>query len=159
MSKQIELVIFDLGRVLIQLCDGWRHACELAGLERPRNLDAMGETKLMDFVLASEVGDLDLHGFASGVSPILGLSVEDVKALSSAYLLGRYPGALELLDELRGLGVQTACLSNTNENHWRLIVDPSDPNHLPLDKFTHAFASHLVRMRKPECGFMSMLSR
>ncbi len=30
--RQIELVVFDLGRVMIRLCDGWAHACERAGV-------------------------------------------------------------------------------------------------------------------------------
>ncbi len=90
----VELIIFDLGRVLIRLCDGWQHACELAGLDRPGEIDPANEAKLMEIVLASEVGEIDLHGFATGASPLLGIPVEHVKALSSAYLLGKYPRTL-----------------------------------------------------------------
>lgn len=147
----IELVVFDLGRVLIRICDGWAHACAVAGVAPPAaELSPRRQAALHDAVCASEVGDLDLAGFAAAAAPQLGIPADAVVALSDAYLLGPYPGASELLDDLRAAGVRTACLSNTNANHWRLMTDPSSPNVMPLDKLDFRFASHLVRMRKPE---------
>ena len=149
MRREIELVIFDLGRVLVRICDGWQHACEVAGIARPGDIDAEREAKLHDIVCAMEVGEIGLEEFASRCAPLLGIPTEHVIALSNAYPRGAYPGALELLQELNAAGYQTACLSNTNINHWR-IMDEQVADYLPLRNLGHKFASHLVRMRKPE---------
>ena len=34
----IELVCFDMGRVLIRLCNNWREACGVAGITIPRTI-------------------------------------------------------------------------------------------------------------------------
>ena len=151
-KSQIRLVVFDLGRVLIRICDDWKHACAIAGVAvPPGELAAPSQAALNALVCAVEVGDLDLAAFASAVAPNLGLSSGDVVRLHNAYLRGPYPGAFELLGDLRRSGVATACLSNTNANHWRLMTDPSSPNYMAFDDtFTHVFASHLVRLRKPD---------
>jgi putative hydrolase of the HAD superfamily len=147
----IDLVVFDLGRVLIRICDGWRHACEVAGVAAPAGeLSPAAQAALERAVCASEVGAMGLEAFARAVSPHLGVPSEGIVKLSNAYLRGPYPGATELLADLRRAGVRTACLSNTNANHWRLMTDPDSPSFLPMEQFDHRFASHLVRMRKPE---------
>ena len=33
-----QLVVFDLGRVLVRICDGWQHAFELAGVALPHDV-------------------------------------------------------------------------------------------------------------------------
>jgi putative hydrolase of the HAD superfamily len=70
--------------------------------------------------------------------------------LQQAYLLGAYPGAHELIDDLCRAGVRTACLSNTTHNHWRMMHDPSGPHFLPLARMTHCFASFQIGLRKPD---------
>jgi putative hydrolase of the HAD superfamily len=147
----VQLVVFDLGRVLIRICDGWAHACDVAGVAPPaRELSPAQQAALHEAVCRSEVGEIDLATFARTCAPHLGIPESAIVSLSNAYLLGPYPGTSQLLDDLRSAGVRTACLSNTNANHWRIVTDPASPNFLPLEKLTYQFASHLVRMRKPE---------
>jgi len=147
----IDLVCFDLGRVLIRICDGWQHACAVAGVPiQARELDLYAAGALHDIVVRSEIGQIDLEQFAQAASGILGLPAAQVCALSNAYLLGAYPGAVELLEDLSVGGVKTACLSNTNVNHWRIICDPSAVGYFPLDRLNWRFASHLVGARKPQ---------
>jgi putative hydrolase of the HAD superfamily len=98
---------------------------------------------------AHEVGEIDLDEFARVAAPHLGLSHDDFVRMHSAYTLGPYNGAAALLDNLRAAGVATACLSNTNANHWRVMHEPG-PGAMPMEKFDHRFASHLLRMRKPD---------
>ncbi len=149
--NDVRLVVFDLGRVLIRICDDWKHACAVAGVPAPGiELSDAATAALHEAVCAAEVGRIDLDEFARASAPHLGISPEHVVALSHAYLRGPYPGASELLDDLRAAGVATACLSNTNANHWRLMTDPAGPNFMPFDRLTHRFASHLVRARKPD---------
>jgi len=79
--------------------------------------------------------------------------------VNHAYLLGPYPGVSELIEDLHTAGVQTACLSNTNANHWRMMNDAADANHLPLDRLTHRFASHLIGCCKPDAKIFEHVER
>lgn len=147
------LVVFDLGRVLVRICDGWQHACEVAGVTGRAvtgELCPAAYAGVHAAMCAHEVGEIDLNAFARTAAPHLGISTGDFIVMHSAYTRGLYPGAVQLLDELRAAGVTTACLSNTNENHWRVMSDPAERSFMPFEKLTHRFASHLVRMRKPE---------
>lgn len=160
MAGDVELVCFDLGRVLVRICDDWRHACRVAGLEVPEGaFDAATGAKLHDLVCQVEVGGVDHDGFCRGVAPLLGLGPREVSALSDAYPLGTYSGAADLLDTLRKLNVRTACLSNTNANHWRILSDPSSHSYFPFDRLDHAFASHLLRLRKPDDAIYAEVER
>jgi putative hydrolase of the HAD superfamily len=147
----VQLVCFDLGGVLLRICDGWQHACEVAGITvARRKLDAAVRGPLTDLMARADLGQLDLHTFAAAAGPLLGVQPEHVVAVSNAYLLGAYPGVEELLLSLADRGVATACLSNTNASHWRMMNDPDHPAALPLYHLTHRFASHLIGARKPD---------
>jgi FMN phosphatase YigB (HAD superfamily) len=151
MTQSPSLVVFDLGRVLMRICDGWQHACVQAGVPVPEaEMSDPAKAALHDAVVRSEVGELDLAGFCECAAPHLGLSAEHVRRISDVYLVGPYPGATELIDALNAAGVQTACLSNTNVNHWRIMNDPSHGCFLPLGRLTHRFASQLIGLRKPD---------
>lgn len=148
-DSPIQLVCFDLGGVLIRLCDGWDHACALAGVTPDKVMTDADLRKLIDLVHREEVGGLPHGDFFTRSAPLLGLSPQDAKAMADAWLRGAFPGIDTLIDTLHDAGLQSACLSNTNANHWRAMIDPQHPNGLPLDRLTHRFASHLVRDRKP----------
>jgi putative hydrolase of the HAD superfamily len=147
------LICFDLGRVLIRICDNWQEACHRAGVALPASAPSPEQTaQLMRIVYDSETNRIDQHGFATAAAPLLGLAVEHVLALSDAYLIGPYAGVPELLDDLRAASIVTACLSNTNANHWRIMTDPTHAAGLPMDRLTYRFASHLVGARKPDAA-------
>jgi len=148
-EHDIQLVCFDLGRVLIRLCDGLEHACELAEVTPSKPITEDNRSELMKLVEHEEVGGLDSEEFFSLASPLLGLTPDDTKAMSDAWLCGQFDGIHELIDTVNTAGLTSACLSNTNDNHWRAMTDPVHPNGLPLDKLHHRFASHLVKDRKP----------
>lgn len=151
--RQVRLVVFDLGRVLIRICDGWSHACEVAAIKVPGGLNELDEATLrrVDEVVGHlDTGKIDLDTFARELAPLRNLQPSDVVRIQSIYLRGPYPGAAELIDELNDFGVGTACLSNTSDSHWRMMTNPADPNYLPLDRLTHRFASHLIGIRKPD---------
>ena len=152
MPPPIHLVVFDLGRVLVRICDGWQHACEVAGLRGALKGQFPDEAyaELHAAMCSHEVGEIDLDAFARVAAPHLNISTADFVAMHGVYTRGTYPGAAELLDDLRAAGVATACLSNTNANHWQVMSDRSGRAYVPFDKLDHLFASHLLRMRKPE---------
>jgi putative hydrolase of the HAD superfamily len=156
----VKLVCFDLGRVLVRICDGWQHACAVAGLAMPATeLPPATAAALHDLVCQLEVGAITSDTFYHDAGAAFGVPPAHVRAMSDAYVLGAYPGAAELLDDLKAAGATTACLSNTNENHWRLISDPGSSSYFPLDRLTHRFASHLVRLRKPDDAIYAHVER
>ena len=159
MPSDVRLVVFDLGRVLIRICDGWRHACDVAGVTGVREPDARAAAALHDLVCRVEVGDIEPEEFCRGAAAAMGVRPQDAAAAWEVYPRGTYPDAAALLDELEAAGVATACLSNTNAIHWALMTDPAGPCSFPFDRLTHAFASHLVRSRKPDAAIYAHVER
>jgi HAD superfamily hydrolase (TIGR01509 family) len=145
------LVVFDLGQVLIRVCEGWRDACTRVGIA-PDELDSNPslETQMAAIVNRWDSGLIDIDHWAAEIAPLRGISAADVIRIQDAYLLGPFEGVTELIDELHASGLQTACLSNTNAGHWKQMTTPGGPNFLPLDRLTYRFASHLVGCCKPD---------
>lgn len=159
-SFPIELVVFDLGRVLVRICRDWRQACECAGIQSfNRELSEADALRLKDVAHRHEIGELGARDFASQASSLIGLSPGQVLAMSDAYVFGPYDGAAELLAELADVGIATACLSNTNEHHWGLLFEPAHRAWLRMDRFNHRFASHLLRARKPDEAIYAHVER
>lgn len=149
----VQLVVFDLGRVLIRICDGWSHACEVAAVAVPGGVnesDGSTSRRVEELAALLDTGGIDLDTFAEKLAPIRGLQPADVVRIQNIYLRGPYAGTVRLIDDLNAAGVRTACLSNTSDNHWRMMTNPADVNYLPLDRLTYRFASHLVGLRKPD---------
>jgi putative hydrolase of the HAD superfamily len=147
----VKLVVFDLGRVLVRICDDWVQACSSAGIElESESLGPAEFMKLRDLVHRVEVHAINFAGFAEQAGAILGATPEQISAASSAFVVGLYEGVPRLLAELKAAGVKTACLSNTNEHHWGLLADKDHPAFFPLAELDHQFASHLIRARKPD---------
>lgn len=159
-ETSIQLVVFDLGRVLIRICTGWQQACRCAGIELPATaLNPQTLPSLREIVHAAEVGEFGAGVFAERVAPLLGLKPADVRALSEAYIFGPYPGAIELVEELWARGIPTACLSNTNEHHWSLLSQAGHRAQFPLHRLNHQFASHLLRLRKPDDAIYAQVEK
>jgi putative hydrolase of the HAD superfamily len=156
----IELVVFDLGRVLVRICNDWLHACTTAGIVlSPDTLDAATLSSLRELVHQVEVNAVSFDEFAERVGGALGANSSQIRRASEAFLIELYPGVPELLAELHAGGLATACLSNTNEHHWRMLADPAHPAFAPLGNLKRQFASHLIRARKPEEAIYAHLER
>lgn len=157
-TTEIQLVVFDLGGVLIRLAPSWRHAFERAGIAYPMAMDDDDtRAELWQLVMQEEVGALGERGFFHQAGLLLGVSASDLIRVFDAYLCGAFPGVEALLDDLADAPVQTACLSNTNHNHWKDLANSDHPNGLPLHKLDHRFASQLVGHRKPDPGIYEHL--
>jgi len=156
----IELVVFDLGRVLVRIRDDWTQAFESAGIKV--DVTALGASKLLALRSALhqvETNELNFDTFATTVAGLLGATKDQIVNASAAFSLGLYEGVEPLLDELHEAGVPTACLSNTNEHHWAFLADSSHPSFFPLARLKHHFASHLIRARKPAPAIYEHLER
>ncbi len=153
----IQLVVFDLGRVLLRIADDWEHAFANAGITpRPgltgdisagtrRQHDPQSERMFHGF----EIGKIDNDTFFNFAAKNVGLTVRESKKLLDAWLIQRFPGVEQLLDELEKQPVKTACFSNTNAHHWQSITDPAHPAYCPVDHLDFPFASHLIGHAKP----------
>ncbi len=156
-QPDIRLVVFDLGRVLLRIAEDWEHVATRAGITLPaalagdissagqRDQDPALEAAFADF----ETGRLDADAFFGTCSPLLGLSSQQAIDLFDAWLIEPMPGIVPLLDAIQQRGVPTACLSNTNPQHWVSLTNPDHPACLPLDRLTHVFPSQDVGHAKP----------
>ncbi len=149
MAEGVELVCFDLGRVLIRICDGWPHACRLAGVPVHEGVSSLSRSAVGELVVELDCGRLSSDAFAEAAAEHLGLTPAQVRQATDSYLLGPFEGVTELLADVRAAGYKTACLSNTHDSHWRMMTSPGT-NRLPLEQLDWRFASHLLGLHKPD---------
>lgn len=159
-TSEIRLVVFDLGRVLVRICDDWQQACSCAGLDVTfRPAEPADQLRLRALANQLEVGEISSTEFATQVARVMGLAPEQVSAASAAYIRGAYPGAAELVADLAASGIATACLTNTNEHHWELLSESGHPSYFPLHRLKWQFASHHLRLRKPDPAIYASVER
>jgi len=147
----IDLICFDLGRVLVDICSGWREACERAGVAFAEGLDDVVQRRdVVDLAMEHELGRIDAETFDRRLAHLLDMPAAAVAAVCSAWLKQPCEGTEIVLDRVCGR-VMTACLSNTNDRHWRMMrgLVPSEAR-LPLDRLDHHFTSHLIGAMKPD---------
>ena len=91
-------------------------------------------------------GILSHEDFCNGVSDLTtGLvSARDVARIHTAVIVGAYDGAEQLLLQLKQRGICTACLSNTNHQHWQFMHSMA-----AFNAIQHRHASHLFQLEKP----------
>lgn len=157
-STPVQLVVFDLGRVLVRICRDWQHACECANFDWSA-IEPSRRAGLAEVLRRAEIGKIGATELYEQAAAVLGCEPEQVRGISDAFIFGSYPGAADLLGELSAAGVKTACLTNTNEHHWSLLFEPGHRARLPMDRFSHHFASHLLRARKPDEAIYAQVER
>lgn len=156
----VRLVVFDLGRVLIRIADGWRGVCERLSLPEPAAWsDAALRARCASWDAEHEVGRVACDRYFADLASAVGWSEADARRAHAAWLIEPYEGVDALLDELHGSGVETACLSNTNAHHWALMTAGSGPAALPLDRLGYRFASHLIGAAKPDAAIYEHVER
>jgi putative hydrolase of the HAD superfamily len=153
--RRPDLVVFDLGGVLVRIARSWREACETAGV---RVHDAADEMPALaarrPWVLDYERGRIDRPAFLEGTRKAVAgaYTIEELRRIHDGWLIGEYPGVGEVLGGLETAGVPSAVLSNTNAAHWaEMVPPPPGPTRYPaLRRVRHLVASHLIGARKPE---------
>ena len=144
-KRKAEVVLFDLGNVVVELGAGplpahWLSAGQSFDLKQWFHSDV---------ALAFERGELSALELAEYLQRDLNLDVspELVVAEFRKWPLRIYPQLPALLIKLRQC-YQLAVLSNTNELHYPRLFNEFD-----LDKYFDkelVFASHLIRLAKPD---------
>ena len=173
-ARDISWVVFDLGGVIVRIHHSWQHAAVAAGVRGETNSthdlarahapnatsDAAPNStphsmfdptlhRADDFrTLVSEQqrGMLSHDDFCNGVSQLTSgvLSAQDVARIHTAVIVGAYDGVEQLVLQLNKRGLSTACLSNTNHQHWQLMHSMA-----AFNAIQHRHASHLFQLEKP----------
>lgn len=145
----VRIVCFDLGGVLVRICRSWEEACARAGIDvREGYRDSAHEGDRRRIVELYEVGGVRTNEYYKRISHSIGglYEPEEVRRVHLAWLIEEYSGARDVLASIRSAGrAKTACLSNTNEDHWELMESWG-----ALSLLDHAHASHLLGARKPD---------
>jgi len=143
--KEIRVLLFDVGGVLVQLSGvevmlGW--------LGPALTLEEMWRMWLHSSpVRLFETGKIGAAEFASGVISEFGLPVEPQQFLQAfvSWPTGLYPGTLEMLARIPR-SYRRAILSNSNDLHWPRVKDDMGLG----AAFDHHFVSHLTGRIKPD---------
>lgn len=157
-DTDIQLVVFDLGRVLLRIADDWDHAARLAGLPALAGLTGDLSTKAArgsHHPLAAlfddfETGHVDVVTFFANVGKLAKVRPDEVRRVTEAVLIESFPGAIALLDRLAIEPVKVACLSNTNAHHWQMFSNRNHPAYLPLEMFDFPLGSQIIGLAKPD---------
>jgi len=152
MTKSSEhLVVFDLGGVLVRIARGWPDVFERTGIAHDRGIIDNFE-KIVAINNEFEHGRIDETQLFTRIADF-GDHCEamHIEAMVDAWLIEPYAGIAGLIDRVNGAGVATACLSNTNARHWRIMME-TDARYSPLRNLRHRIASHLIEVMKPNDG-------
>lgn len=143
------LVVFDLGGVLVQIRHTWDDVLSDLG-EPPLARSTPWRHSEYAPLTAYQDQSMSEADYLRQVGEDLNLSLERALDAHAAMLGHDYSGALKLIEDLKRAGIKTACLSNTNDLHWRTLSDPEKfPAMAALDR---RFASFEIRVNKPLPG-------
>lgn len=150
------LVCFDLGGVLVKMARSWNECLKWAGLERHCRPDLEIPVHAFEPYNLHELGAMPDGEYLARLAEFLGLPTpEDALRAHLGFLGDPYPGTLELVEDVHRAGLRTACLSNTEEWHWRKMTGPDYPAVQALQIQT---ASHLLNARKPDPAIFRAVS-
>lgn len=150
----IRVVCLDLGGVVVRIHRTWEQAARHHGVFRglaPRWETEHGTQAWRELDLQYHRGQVSTQDYFSQAAALCDgfYAVSEFQAVHRACLIEEYAGIGELVAQLRDIGVVTACLSNTNEGHWRQMCTELDvfPT---LSKLDVRLASHELGWLKPE---------
>ncbi len=136
-------ILFDLGGVLVDWTGPQQLRALLSGMPEDEYAQRWRTCRATDGFERGDVAPLEFaRQFAADWG--LALAPDDVLARYIGWLRGPYPGARELLADLRQRA-RLACLSNSNAAHWQSPVGRA-----VVAEFDIALSSHELRLRKPE---------
>jgi len=147
--RDIRIICFDLGGVVIRICRSWTEGCAAAGIEprHDQNTFAHCIDDWRALVTAHQTGRIEFRQYTERVSALIDnhYSADEIATIHRAWLIREYDGIADLIDELHTAGLETACLSNTNAEHWRQMRD--NP---AFSKLRHRHASFELGLHKPD---------
>ncbi len=150
--NRIELVCFDLGGVVVRTCRTWREACGVAGVDYREEAEEPARRRAFaEVVRRYETGQLDRTAYRAAGAAALGdvHTKTELGRIHDAWIRGEIDGVAELVEGLAARsGLQTGCLSNTNERHWELMCRDSRA-YAAFHRLGFRWSSHLLGVMKP----------
>lgn len=143
----LRVVCFDLGGVVVRICRSFEEAALAAAVPLRRvPTDETARQRQRELVERHQLGQLSADDFHRALASSLGdtYSSAELARIHAAVLRGEYAGIASTIKAIGAAGLTTACLSNTNDDHWDTLVT------MPALKAMHArHASHLWGLSKP----------
>ncbi|HVZ93815.1 MAG TPA: HAD-IA family hydrolase [Phycisphaerales bacterium] len=162
----IQLVCFDLGGVVVRICRTWEEACARAGIEvrdMSRFRTEETATRRHELVHLHQTGAMACDLFFEQIAASSGgqYSADEVRRIHVAWTMGDYPGIERVIQRLgRTPGLTTACLSNTNASHWRILhAGEGAPRSPAVAALKHRLVSHELRAAKPNHDIYHLAQR
>ena len=147
------VVCFDLGGVLVRICQSWEEACTFARVAH-RPLSAEWIERRRALVDRYQRGDIECAGYHAALSRCFDgeYSETELERIHHAWTLEEYPGVFQLVTALNQKpGLLTACLSNTNHAHWQRLAGVDGRAEYPsVLALRCRLASHLLGRIKPD---------
>ncbi len=146
-----KVVCVDLGGVVVRICRSWTEGCEAANVELRGFVEGSGDTtgpQRRSAVERYQRGLTSYPDFLDEVAAIFGgiYTPQEIGRIHDGWILGDYAGITELFARLRGIGIRVACLSNTNDAHWKQMEATSPA----FGAIELRHASHLLGISKPD---------
>ena len=158
----VQLVVFDLGGVLVRITRSWLEAFERAGVPQPtpwRDADGRPGEAVVELTRLFQLGQMNEGQMLDRVhAAVEGCSRSQAADVLDAWLIEPYPGIEGLFERSTAAGLTTACLSNTNERHWRTMMH-LDARYVPLRRLEYRIASHRIGIAKPDAGAYEAVER
>ena len=144
----IKVACFDLGGVLIKIAHHWEDAADHAKIKIRNDIPAAQPLNIAPGFDDYQAGLISDSEYFAQLARFLEVTEPEARSIHNHILLEPYEGVHEIVLALDKMGIETACLSNTNSPHWKYMSDSGQfPTHLALG---HRFASHELRLQKPD---------
>jgi putative hydrolase of the HAD superfamily len=152
-GSEFDLVVLDVGGVLVKAGRTWLEDAERAGFSvTPSQLELLIErTRSLP---RRSTGEIDSETYFRRFAEASGLAYteEDARRISHASLVAEYPDVHVVFDALDAVGMPTALLCNVNDEEWARFfpADTSGSEFPTLLRARHRFASHIMGVAKPQ---------
>jgi FMN phosphatase YigB (HAD superfamily) len=162
-DSPVKVVCFDLGGVVVRICNGWEEGCAAAGLDvrtgqiTPDSIDE--KTKIVhDLTVGAIDGRAFFKTLSEGVNGLY--SQDEFERVHRAWILDEYNGVAEIIRTLRDHpDCAVACLSNTNHVHWDQLLGLDGAAFPAIEALEHKHASHLLGCAKPDASIYRAFER
>ncbi len=143
--SEIKAILFDVGGVLINF-EGLNKVSNFMR-NAPDTTDIRSRWIASPAIISFETGKLSKEEFAAQFVEEWDLQITSRQFLELfvAWLIGPLPGVDALLGELQN-HFTLACLSNTNELHWEIMLGGCGLR----EQMHHQYSSHLIGKLKPD---------
>ena len=122
----MNIVLFDLGGVLVRISRSWAEAAERAEVTLPEDQSGTGSlVRPAGNQAELQRGLIDYDEFIDREHERLEarLDRDALHRIHMEWLQGEYEGVAEIIDNLKRAGVRTGTLSNTDAEHWKVLAE------------------------------------